>query len=117
MAGKQLIFSRLDEYSSNANYTWVFIVYLKDQQFSSQRLSRYMRVAGGALVGYLVANLLSLEGTSRGVLIVQSAMSAAMFNYLMAYRYHRSPEIVASLVVMSTLASFATLPLLLWLIL
>lgn len=90
---------------------------LKISSFPVSASLATVRVAGGALVGYLVANLLSLEGTSRGVLIVQSAMPAAVFNYLMAYRYHRSPEIVASLVVMSTLVSFATLPFLLWFVL
>lgn len=38
---------------------------------------------------------------------------AAVFNYLLAQRYQRSPEQVASLVVVSTMLAAATLPLLL----
>ncbi len=75
------------------------------------------RLVIGVVVGFLVAELLALEGTIRGVVIIQSAMPAAVFNYLLAHRYNRSPEAVAGLVVMSTLFSFASLPLLLWLVL
>jgi hypothetical protein len=41
-------------------------------------------------------------------------MPAAVFNYLFALRYERSPEEVAGMVVASTLLSFLTLPLLMW---
>ena len=48
-----------------------------------------------------------------GVLVMQSAMPVAVFNYLFAVRANRSPEAVASLVLCSTLLSFVFLPLLL----
>jgi hypothetical protein len=40
-------------------------------------------------------------------------MPAAVFNYLLAQRYDRSPEQVASIVVVSTLLAAVSLPLLL----
>ena len=68
-------------------------------------------------VGLALASLFGLEGTARGVLILDCAMPAAVFNYMMAERYGRSPSEVASVVVLSTLLSFATLPALIgWLI-
>ena len=76
------------------------------------------RLALGFGVGVALAALFSLEGVARGVLILDCAMPAAVFNYMMAERYGRSPSEVASVVVLSTLLSFATLPLLLdWLLL
>lgn len=51
------------------------------------------------------------------VLIVQSTMPVAVFNYLFAQVYQRRPEEVAGAVVLSTLISFASLPLLLLLVL
>ena len=75
------------------------------------------RLGLGLLVGYCVAELLELEGTTRGVIIIQSSMPAAVFNYLLAHRYGRSPEAVAGLVVMSTMISFITMPALLWFVL
>jgi predicted permease len=40
-----------------------------------------------------------------------------VFNYLFAMRYKTAPEEVAGMVVISTVLSFATLPLLLWFVL
>jgi len=73
-----------------------------------------MRIAGGLLVGLFVVWLLGLEGTEKGVVIIQASMPVAVFNYLFAERYKREPEAVAGMVVMSTLISFATVPALLW---
>jgi len=51
---------------------------------------------------------------ARGVLVLQSTMPVAVFNFLLAERYGREPDAVAGAVVGSTIASFVTLPLLLW---
>lgn len=72
------------------------------------------RIALGFGAGFLAAELLALEGAARGVLIVQASMPAAVFNYILATTYQRSPEAVAGIVVSSTLLSFASLPALLW---
>jgi predicted permease len=68
------------------------------------------RVLGGFGLGVLVANLFALEGVERGVLILQSSMPVAVFNYLLALRYQREPGEVAGMVVFSTLLSFVLLP-------
>jgi predicted permease len=64
-------------------------------------------VAGGAVVAWLFG----LTGIERGVLIVQSSMPVAVFNYLFARMYGADPDEVAGLVLLSTLASYVTLPL------
>lgn len=69
-----------------------------------------VRLVMGASVGVFLAWGFSLEGLSRSVVIIQCAMPVAVFNYLMAQRYERNPEEVASLVVLSTLLAFALLP-------
>ena len=73
-----------------------------------------LRLVLGFTAGLAVAWVLKLEGAARGVLIVQSTMPVAVFNYLFAQRYRRAPEEVAGIIVISTVLSFATLPLLLW---
>ena len=75
------------------------------------------RLVIGFAVGVLVCELLSLQGVMRGVVIIQSSMPVAVFNYLLAQRYQHQPEAVAGMVVSSTLLGFATLPLLLWFVL
>lgn len=71
------------------------------------------RIAGGAAIGAGVVHLLGLEGPAAGVVLLQSAMPVAVFNYLFAALHGNRPEEVAGLVVVSTALSFATLPFLL----
>jgi predicted permease len=70
------------------------------------------RLVVGFAVALGIAELFDLEGVVRGVLILQGAMPAAIFNYLFAARYDRHPDDVAGIVLMSTLVSALTLPLL-----
>ncbi|HEY7607813.1 MAG TPA: AEC family transporter [Alphaproteobacteria bacterium] len=72
-----------------------------------------LRIALGFAGGWLVATLLGLEGAARGVLIIQSAMPAAVFNYLWAQHYGRDAAAVAGVVVISTALAFVLLPLVL----
>ena len=76
-----------------------------------------LRLIMGFAVGVGLSELMGLEGLERGVIIVQSSMPVAVFNYLFAQRYNRAPEEVAGMVVISTAISFATLPGLLWFVL
>jgi predicted permease len=72
-----------------------------------------LRLGMGFGVGVALAALLGLQGVSRGVFILDSAMPVAVFNYMLAERYGRTPGEVAGVVVLSTLISFATIPLIL----
>src|SRR5262245_6874196 len=69
-----------------------------------------VRFAAGVGVGLGLAWLFGLSDRARGVLIIQSAMPVAVFNYLFAVVYNRSPGEVAGMVLLSTLISFAGLP-------
>lgn len=71
------------------------------------------RILCGAAVGWGIALALNLPPLAQGVLVLQSAMPVAVFNYLFAVKANRSPETVASLVICSTLLSFLLIPLLL----
>ena len=76
-----------------------------------------LRLGMGFAIGLAIATAFGLEGASRGVLIIQSTMPVAVFNYLFALRYKTAPEEVAGMVVISTVLSFVTLPPLLWFVL
>ena len=67
----------------------------------------------GVAVGFGIAHLFGLEGAARAIVILQSAMPVAVSSYLFAQQYKRRPEEVAGMVVVSTVVSFVTLPLLL----
>lgn len=72
-----------------------------------------LRILCGAAIGWGIALALGLPPLAQGVLVLQSAMPVAVFNYLFAVQAGRSPETVASLVICSTLLSFLLIPLLL----
>lgn len=72
-----------------------------------------VKITAGLVIGLALAEVFGLTGAARGVLIIQSAMPTAVFVYLFAARHDVVPEEVASIVLVSTLMSFATLPLLL----
>lgn len=76
-----------------------------------------VRIVGGLSVGWLVCELLQIEGTARGVVLLQAAMPVAVFNYLFAERYDCNPAQVAGMVVLSTFMAFATIPLILFFVL
>lgn len=76
-----------------------------------------LRVGLGFGIGLAVATGLGFEGAAKGVLVLQSSLPVAVFNFLFAERYQTRPTDVAGAVVVSTLLSFAALPALLWFLL
>jgi len=68
------------------------------------------RLALGFAAGFAAVELLGLTGVLRGVIIIESAMPVAVFNFLLAARYDRHPEDIAGAIVVSTVISFLTLP-------
>ncbi|MFC1702734.1 AEC family transporter [Pseudomonadota bacterium] len=88
----------------------VSLAQLKVAEWKHSLLFSLIRVLGGFGLAVLVAALFGLKGVDRGVLILQSSMPVAVFNYLLALRYQREPGEVAGMVVLSTLLAFVLLP-------
>jgi predicted permease len=90
---------------------------LKVSGWGKALLYSLIRILGGLSAGLLVVWWLDIEGVARSVVLIQSSMPVAVFNYLFAVRFDRQPDSVAGLVVVSTILSFVSLPILLsWLI-
>ena len=68
------------------------------------------RLLLGFSVGVGIAEIFDLSGTIRGVVIIESAMPLAVFNFLLAARYDRHPEDIAGAILVSTILSFLTMP-------
>jgi len=69
-----------------------------------------LRLGLGFAIGVSVAAWFDLTGIMRGVVIIETAMPLAVFNFLLAARYDRHPEDVAGAILVSTLVSFLTMP-------
>ena len=70
------------------------------------------RVILGPLVAYIIIYNFDLSGFAAGVLLIQSAMPSAILNYLVGSMYSPKKVIdsIASTIVVSTLMSFITIP-------
>lgn len=91
----------------------VSLASLKITHVGKSTLLAVLRLAIGVGMGLLVCIIFDLKGVQRGVVLVQAAMPTAVFNYLFASQYNRNPQVVAGMVVISTLMGFCTLPVLL----
>ena len=92
----------------------VSLARLKVVGFGRASVLSALRLGMGFGIGVAVAEALGLEGTARGVLILQSSMPTAVYNYLIAVRWGLHANEVAGMVLISTLMSFALLPALMW---
>jgi len=90
---------------------------LKIGEMGKSVILALIRLLMGFGVGLVLAELFGFDGAMKGVLILQSTLPVAVFNYLFAARYQTDPETVAGAVVLSTVLSFATLPVLMWFVL
>lgn len=73
-----------------------------------------MRLFGGAIVAYLVGKLMSLEMLDLQVLVLESSMPSALASFIIVNEFGGDAPRTSRVVVISTLLSFLTLPLVLW---
>ena len=72
-----------------------------------------VRTGVALAVGFSVANLFGLEGVARGVLIIETVVPVAVFNFLLAVRHNRDSDEVSELILVTHLAAIIYLPVLL----
>ena len=72
-----------------------------------------IRIGGGVLIAWGATEMLGMEGTIRNVVILSSSMPSAVINLVMSVKYDSDPELVASVVAVSTFMSLFTAPLVL----
>jgi len=81
------------------------------------RLALYLagvRLIMGIGIGLLLVVSLGLQGPQAGVVFLMSTMPIAVFNFVFAKHFNRSPDQVAGVIVISSLLVFFLLPVLVW---
>ena len=75
-------------------------------------ISSISRMIIGPIIGFLLIYFFNLSGFAAGVLLIQCSMPSAVLNYLVAsiYSPKKIVDSVASTIVVSTLMSFITVP-------
>jgi malate permease and related proteins len=84
--------------------------------FKLSALTSLIRIGAGFGLGWLAVWLFGLTGFARTAVLIGSAMPAAVFNFVLAEKYELFPELIATSVVVSTLVSIGTSPLVLFII-
>ena len=76
-----------------------------------------VRIIIGPIIGFGLIKYLNLTGLAAGVLLIQSAMPSAILTYLVGSMYSEKRVIdsIASVIVTSTLMSFITIPIVVYL--
>ena len=85
---------------------------LKVFSFNIALISSFSRVLIGPLIGYLIILIFELNGIAAGVLLIQCSMPSAILNYLVGSMYSPKNVVdnIASMIVVSTVLSFITIP-------
>ena len=85
---------------------------LKVFSFNNALISSISRVLIGPLIGYLIILFFELKGVAAGVLLIQCSMPSAILNYLVGSMYSPKNVVdnIASMIVVSTVLSFITIP-------
>ena len=85
---------------------------LKIFSLKKSLISSFTRMFIGPLIGFILIWYFDLEGFAAGVLLIQCSMPSAVLNYLVGsiYSPKKVVDSVASTIVVSTLMSFVTVP-------
>jgi len=85
---------------------------LKVFSFIESLISSIARVIFGPIIGLLLIKYFDLTGVPAGVLLIQCSMPSAVLNYLVGsiYSPKKIVDNIASMIVVSTLLSFLTIP-------
>jgi len=70
----------------------------------------FVRTALAISIGFGVAELLGLEGVARGVLIIETVVPVAVFNYLLAVKHGRDVSEVSALILVTHIGAIFYLP-------
>jgi predicted permease len=73
-----------------------------------------VRIFGGFAAACLAVWVTGAAGINRQVLLLYGSLPAAVINFVLTEKYRQDPELAASIVVLSTLISFFTIPAVFW---
>ncbi|MFQ5681663.1 MAG: AEC family transporter [Candidatus Binatia bacterium] len=76
-----------------------------------------IRIVGGFASAYGTVTLLGIHGINRQVILLYGCLPSAVVNFVLTEKYGQDPELAASIILLTTLFSFATVPLVFWFIL
>jgi predicted permease len=94
----------------------VALTKLKILSWKNSIILGFIRVCMGPVIAITLIKILNLSGFAAGVLLIQSSMPSAVLTYLVGsiYSPKKIVDSVASVIVASTLMSFVTIPIIVY---
>ena len=94
----------------------VSLTQLKVFSLKDSIISSIGRVIVGPIIGFMIIKIFDLSGFAAGVLLIQSAMPSAILTYLVAEMYSPKKVVdnISSMIVVSTLLSLITVPIIVY---
>ncbi len=86
---------------------------MRAAQLPSTLIWSSVRTCIALLIGVAVAQVFGLAGVARGVLIIQTVVPVAVFNYLLALKHNRDVSEVSGMILVTHLAAIVYLPVIL----
>jgi hypothetical protein len=76
-------------------------------------VATFIRLVVAAIISIGVANAMGLQGITRNTLILENSMPTAIFGVALAQEFDTAPDLITTVIFISTLASMFTLTVLL----
>jgi predicted permease len=76
-----------------------------------------LRIFGGFAAATIAVHLIGADGVNRQVVLLYGSLPAAVINFILTEKFGQDPDLAASIVVLSTILSVVTVPMVFWLIL
>ena len=94
----------------------ISLTQMKVFSIKSSLISSVGRVVVGPIIGFILIKIFNLSGYAAGVLLIQSSMPSAILTYLIAHMYSPKEIVdnISSMIVVSTLMSLITIPIVLF---
>lgn len=109
------LFRALDLLGEASIPTMIFALGYKLSEVAITHVSRSFFIGGlrilfGVILGVVAVYLFNITGVAAKVIILQAAMPAAVFNFVLADKYNQDSQMVASIILAGTLISLVTTP-------
>lgn len=85
--------------------------FMRWRQFKLVNVGVLLRVGGGFLVALILVRLLDLSGPAASVALISSALPSAVITYVFAKKYEADADFAAGMILVGTLLSIVTVPL------
>ena len=94
----------------------ISLTQMKVFSIKNSLISSVGRVIFGPIIGFILIKIFNLSGYAAGVLLIQSSMPSAILTYLIAHMYSPKEIVdnISSMIVVSTLMSLITIPIVLF---